>query len=57
MPGRRNERMDHVSTTSYNCTNEGQRAEGLAHAQKAIAAKQVIVMPTDTVYGLSLIHI
>ncbi|MFC8303116.1 L-threonylcarbamoyladenylate synthase [Specibacter sp. NPDC057265] len=42
-----------MSTTSYNCTNEGQRAEGLAHAQKAIAAKQVIVMPTDTVYGIA----
>lgn len=45
--------MDDVSTTSYNCTNEGQRAEGLAHAQTAIAAKQVIVMPTDTVYGIA----
>lgn len=42
-----------MSTTSYNCTNEAQRAEGLAHAQKAIAAKQVIVMPTDTVYGIA----
>jgi L-threonylcarbamoyladenylate synthase len=42
-----------VSTTSYNCTNDAQRSEGLAHAQKAIAAKQVIVMPTDTVYGIA----
>ncbi|POH59873.1 L-threonylcarbamoyladenylate synthase [Arthrobacter glacialis] len=42
-----------MSTTSYNCTNDAQRAEGLAHAQKAIAAKQVIVMPTDTVYGVA----
>lgn len=42
-----------VSTTSYNCTNDAQRVEGLAHAQKAIAAKQVIVMPTDTVYGIA----
>lgn len=42
-----------MSTTSYNCTNELQRAEGLAHAQKAIAAKQIIVMPTDTVYGVA----
>ncbi|SED93013.1 tRNA threonylcarbamoyl adenosine modification protein, Sua5/YciO/YrdC/YwlC family [Arthrobacter alpinus] len=42
-----------MSTTSYNCTNDAQRAEGLAHAQKAIAAKQVIVMPTDTVYGIA----
>ncbi len=45
--------MVNVSTTSYNCTNDEQRAEGLAHAQKAIAAKQVIVMPTDTVYGIA----
>ncbi|MHA7269639.1 L-threonylcarbamoyladenylate synthase [Arthrobacter sp. HLT1-20] len=42
-----------MSTTSYNCTNDAQRVEGLAHAQKAIAAKQVIVMPTDTVYGVA----
>ena len=42
-----------MSTTSYNCTNDAQRSEGLAHAQKAIAAKQVIVMPTDTVYGIA----
>jgi L-threonylcarbamoyladenylate synthase len=42
-----------VSTTSYNCTNDEQRAEGLAHAQKAIAAKQVVVLPTDTVYGIA----
>ena len=42
-----------MSTTSYNCTNDEQRAEGLAHAQKAIAAKQIIVMPTDTVYGVA----
>jgi L-threonylcarbamoyladenylate synthase len=45
--------MVNVSTTSYNCTNDEQRAEGLAHAQKAITAKQVIVMPTDTVYGIA----
>ncbi|PYI68685.1 threonylcarbamoyl-AMP synthase [Arthrobacter livingstonensis] len=45
--------MSNVSTTSYNCTNDEQRALGLAHAQKAIAAKQVIVMPTDTVYGIA----
>lgn len=42
-----------VTTTSYNCTNDDQRSEGLAHAQKAIAAKQVVVMPTDTVYGIA----
>lgn len=50
---RRDERMRTVSTTSYNCTNADQRVEGLAHAQKAIAAKQLVVMPTDTVYGVA----
>lgn len=50
---RRDERMRDVSTTSYNCTNADQRVEGLAHAQKAIAAKQLVVMPTDTVYGVA----
>lgn len=42
-----------MSTTSYNCTNAEQRVEGLAHAKKAIAAKQLVVMPTDTVYGVA----
>lgn len=42
-----------MSTSSYNCTNDDQRAEGLAHAKRATAAKQVIVMPTDTVYGIA----
>lgn len=45
--------MVSVTTTSYDCTNETERAEGLAHAQKALAAKQVVVMPTDTVYGIA----
>ncbi|MBT1003115.1 threonylcarbamoyl-AMP synthase [Paenarthrobacter sp. DKR-5] len=40
-------------TTSFNCTDEDQRAEGLAQAQKAIAAQQCVVMPTDTVYGIA----
>lgn len=42
-----------MSTTSYNCTNDAQRTDGLAHAQKALAAKQVVVIPTDTVYGIA----
>ncbi|MEA5456094.1 L-threonylcarbamoyladenylate synthase [Sinomonas sp. JGH33] len=42
-----------MTTTSYNCTDRDQRAEGLAHAQRAIAAKQCVVMPTDTVYGIA----
>lgn len=45
--------MNHVSTTSYNCTNDEQRVAAMSHAQKAISDKQVIVMPTDTVYGIA----
>lgn len=42
-----------MSTVVYDCTVASQRAEGLAHATKAIAQKQTIVMPTDTVYGIA----
>ncbi|WP_457316917.1 L-threonylcarbamoyladenylate synthase [Sinomonas sp. RB5] len=42
-----------MTTATYNCTDPQQRAEGLAHAQRAIAQKQCIVMPTDTVYGIA----
>lgn len=42
-----------VTTATYNCTDPQERAEGLAHAQRAIAQKQCIVMPTDTVYGIA----
>ena len=45
--------MGAVTTTTYNCTDPEQRAEGLAHAQRAIAQKQCVVMPTDTVYGIA----
>lgn len=40
-------------TTSYDCSDETQRSEGIAHAQRALAAKQCIVLPTDTVYGIA----
>ncbi|WP_415854433.1 L-threonylcarbamoyladenylate synthase [Sinomonas sp. G460-2] len=40
-------------TSTYDCTDRERRAEGLAHAQRAIAAKQCVVMPTDTVYGIA----
>jgi tRNA threonylcarbamoyl adenosine modification protein (Sua5/YciO/YrdC/YwlC family) len=45
--------MEAVTTATYNCTDPEQRAEGLAHAQRAIAQKQCVVMPTDTVYGIA----
>ena len=39
-------------TTTYNCTDEDQRAQGLEHAQRAISEKKCVVFPTDTVYGI-----
>lgn len=41
-------------TTSYNCTADDQRAEGLEQAQRAIREKKCVVFPTDTVYGLAV---
>ncbi len=40
-------------TSSYDCSDPAQRSEGLAAAQRAIAAKQCVVLPTDTVYGIA----
>ncbi|MHA7142188.1 L-threonylcarbamoyladenylate synthase [Arthrobacter sp. Sr33] len=40
-------------TTSYDCSDPAQRSDGLAHAQRAIAANQCVVVPTDTVYGIA----
>ncbi|MFJ5955052.1 L-threonylcarbamoyladenylate synthase [Paenarthrobacter sp. NPDC092416] len=40
-------------TTTYNCTSDDLRADGLQHAQRAISEKKCIVMPTDTVYGIA----
>ncbi|WP_026551146.1 L-threonylcarbamoyladenylate synthase [Arthrobacter sp. H20] len=40
-------------TTSYDCSDPAQRSDGLAHAQRAIAANQCVVLPTDTVYGIA----
>lgn len=39
-------------STSYDCTEEDRRSEGLAHAQRAISNQQCVVIPTDTVYGI-----
>lgn len=39
-------------TTTYDCTDPQSRSEGLAKAQQAVAAKQCVVLPTDTVYGI-----
>ena len=40
-------------TSSYDCSTEETRFEGLAHAQRAITEQQCIVFPTDTVYGIA----
>lgn len=40
-------------TTTFDCTDDLQRSEGIAAAQAAIAARQCVVMPTDTVYGIA----
>ncbi len=40
-------------STTYNCDDEASRSEGLAAAQQAIAHKQCVVIPTDTVYGIA----
>ncbi|MGH3915709.1 MAG: L-threonylcarbamoyladenylate synthase [Pseudonocardiaceae bacterium] len=38
--------------TVYDCAQSGTRATGLAAAAGAIRAGQLVVLPTDTVYGL-----
>ncbi|MHA7292970.1 L-threonylcarbamoyladenylate synthase [Arthrobacter sp. HLT1-21] len=40
-------------TTSYDCSDPARRSDGLAHAQRALAAHQCVVIPTDTVYGIA----
>lgn len=38
--------------TSYDCADPEQRRDGLAAAAGAVRAGQLVVLPTDTVYGL-----
>ncbi|WP_395404607.1 L-threonylcarbamoyladenylate synthase [Arthrobacter sp. UC242_113] len=40
-------------TTTYNCTADDERTEGIAHARRAILEKKCVVLPTDTVYGIA----
>jgi tRNA threonylcarbamoyl adenosine modification protein (Sua5/YciO/YrdC/YwlC family) len=42
-----------VSHTVYDCSSIAQRAAGLKHAARALAADACVVMPTDTVYGIA----
>lgn len=39
-------------TRRYDCADPGQRAEGLAAALAAVRAGELVVIPTDTVYGI-----
>jgi L-threonylcarbamoyladenylate synthase len=36
----------------YDCADRAGRAEGIKRAAKAVAAGELVVLPTDTVYGL-----
>jgi L-threonylcarbamoyladenylate synthase len=38
--------------STYDCTDEQQRVEGLAAAVSAVAGGDLVVLPTDTVYGV-----
>lgn len=42
----------HSVSTVYDCAQPGTRAAGLAAAAGAVRAGQLVVLPTDTVYGL-----
>lgn len=39
-------------STSYDCSDPDQRRDGLVAATGAVRAGQLVVLPTDTVYGL-----
>ncbi len=39
-------------TRTFDCTREGERAEGLDEAAAAIRRGDLVVLPTDTVYGV-----
>lgn len=40
-------------STLFDCRDEAQLLAGMRHARQAIARGELIVMPTDTVYGLA----
>src|SRR5580704_13133194 len=39
-------------STWFDCSDETQRAEGLAAAAAAVLSGELVVLPTDTVYGV-----
>lgn len=40
-------------STLYDCTDPDQRASGLRHAMDALGRGELVVLPTDTVYGVA----
>ena len=36
----------------YDCTTDDGRTEGVARAVEAVRAGEIVVLPTDTVYGV-----
>jgi L-threonylcarbamoyladenylate synthase len=40
------------STSTYDCTQPSQRAAGVAAAVRAVRGGRLVVLPTDTVYGI-----
>src|SRR5690242_14050015 len=50
-PRPRSDRLVPVSGL-YDCTDRAGRAEGIAKAGQAVQAGDLVVLPTDTVYGL-----
>ncbi|AMC58883.1 threonylcarbamoyl-AMP synthase [Mycobacterium tuberculosis variant microti] len=39
-------------TETFDCADPEQRSRGIVSAVRAIKAGQLVVMPTDTVYGI-----
>src|SRR5579875_4163867 len=39
-------------TELFDCRDPGQRSRGIASAVKAVKSGRLVVMPTDTVYGI-----
>ena len=37
----------------FDCTNDGERVRGIAEAAAAIRRSELVVLPTDTVYGIA----
>ena len=42
-----------MTSPIFDCSDEAELLTGMRHARQAIARGQLVVMPTDTVYGLA----